>query len=181
VKVNDDEETGPFNDGEYRLFAHVGSEWFFLNEIPRVSNILDGGVGDLASGESFAINKRFLVTLPPGSGTFRVHTDGWEADGIDTVMGRLIDQNHACDSALKSALNNIMFSYSVGYHGCRDDPVGIVNRIYSTTTANAATGQVTRAPSQGSIFTEDPCGNTNPNNDYVLQYRIDKIDRVLTR
>jgi hypothetical protein len=181
VKVNDDEESGPFNDGEYRLFANVGSEWFFLNEIPRVSNILDEGVGDLASGESFAINKPFLVTLPPGSGAFRIHNDGWEADGIDTVMGRLIDQNHACDSALKSALNNIMFSYSVGYHGCRDDPVGIVNRIYSTTTANAATGQVTRAPSQGPIFTEDPCGNTNPNNDYVLQYRIDKIDRVLTR
>jgi hypothetical protein len=175
VKVNDDEDSLPFNDGEYRLFANVGSEWFFLNEIPQVSNILDAGVGDLTGGESFAINKRFLVALPPGSGTFRVHTDGWEADGIDTVMGRLIDQNHACDSALKSSLNNIMFSYSVGYHGCRDDPVGNVNRIYNPITANAAAGQVIKAPSQGGIFTEDPCGNTNPNNDYVLQYRIDKI------
>jgi hypothetical protein len=181
VKVNDDEERGPFNDGEYRLFANVGSEWFFLNEIPRVSNILDQGVGDLGSGESFAINKRFLVTLPPGSGTFEVHTDGWEADGIDTVMGRLIDQNRACDSSLASALNNIMFSYSVGIHGCRDDPVGLINRLYSTATANAAAGQVIRAPSQGPIFTEDPCGNTDPNNDYVLQYTISRINRVLTR
>ena len=129
VKVNDDEDSVPFSDGEYRLFANVGSEWFFLNEIPRVSNILDEGVGDLGSGESFAINKRSLVTLPPGGGTFRCHTDGWESDGIDTVMGRLSDQNHACNSALASALNNIMFSYSVGYHGCRDYPVGIVNRI----------------------------------------------------
>jgi hypothetical protein len=175
VKVNDDEDSVRFSDGEYRLFANVGSEWFFLNEIPRVSNILDEGVGDIENGESFAINKRFLVTLPPGSGTFRVHTDGWEADGIDIVMGRLIDQNRACDSALAGALNNIMFSYSIGYHGCRDDPVGIINRIYSTATANAATGQVTRESSQGPLFTEDPCGNTDPNNDYVLQYIINKI------
>jgi hypothetical protein len=182
VKVNDDEDSIPFSDGEYRLFANVGSEWFFLNEIPRVSNILDEGVGDIEGGESFAINKPFLVSLPPGSETFRVHADGWEADGIDTVMGRLIDQNHACNSALASALNNIIFSYSVGYHGCRDDPVGIVNRVYSAATANAATGQVARAPSQGPVFTEDPCQvNTNPNNDYVLQYTISKINRVLTR
>lgn len=181
VRVNDDEDSVPFSDGEYRLFSNVGSEWFFLNEIPRVSNILDEGVGDIEGGESFAINKPFLVTLPPGSGTFRVHTDGWEADGIDTIMGRLIDQNRACDSSLASALNSNMFSYSVGYHGCRDDPVGIVNRVYSAATANAAIGQVIRIPSQGPIFTEDPCGNTNPNNDYVLQYTIRKIDRVLTR
>jgi hypothetical protein len=93
----------------------------------------------------------------------------------------LIDQNRACDSALASALNSIMFSYSVGYHGCRDDPVGIVNRVYPAATATAATGQVIRAPSQGPVFTEDPCGNTNPNNDYVLQYTISRINRVLTR
>ncbi len=182
VKVNDDEESGPFNDGEYRLFANVGSEWFFLNEIPRVSDILDDGVGDIGSGESFAINKRFLVTLPPGGApgapedTFRVHTDGWEADGVDTVMGRLIDQNRACDDALANAVNDIMFSYSIGYHGCRDDPVGLINRIYSATTANAVAGQVIRTPSQGPLFTEDPCGNTNPNNDYVLQYTIKRQD-----
>lgn len=64
VKFNDDEESGPLKNGEYRLFANLGSEWFFLNEIPRVSIILVEGVGDLGSGESFAINKRFLVTLP---------------------------------------------------------------------------------------------------------------------
>jgi hypothetical protein len=185
VKVNDDEDPLPFNDGEYRLFTNVGSDWFFLNEIPRVPNILGGSegatYGDFASGESSVINKPFLVHVPPGSGTFRVHADGWEADGIDNVMGRLIDQNHARDATLKNALNNIMFSYSLGLNGCRDDPVGIVNRVYSAATANAAAGQVIRAPSQGPIFTEDPCGNTNPNNDYVLQFRIDKVDRVLTR
>jgi hypothetical protein len=85
-------------------------------------------------------------------------------------MCRLRDRSY-----LKSALNNIMFSYLVGVAGCRDDPVGIVNRIYSTAIATAAAGQVIKAPSQGDIFTEDPCGNTNPNNDYVLQYHIQNL------
>ena len=182
IKVNDDEDAAPFSDGEYRLFANVGSEWFFLNEIPRVSNILDEGFGDVEPGESFAINKRFLVTLPPGGAPgapedkFRVHTDGWEADGVDTVMGRLIDQSRACDKALANALNDIMFSYSVGYHGCRDDPVGIINREYSATMANAVAGKAIRTPSQGPLFEEDPCGNSNPNSDYFLQYTIKRQD-----
>jgi hypothetical protein len=59
-----------------------------------------------------------------------------------------------------------MFSYSVGVTGCRDDPVGIVNKIYSTPSAAAAAGQVITAAS---------AGNTNPNNDYVLQYHIQNL------
>jgi hypothetical protein len=178
VKVNDDEDPLPFNDGEWRLFANVGSKWFFLNEIPRVSNILGGSegatYGDFGSGESSVINRGFQVYLPPGA-SFRIHTDGWEADGIDNIFGKLVDQNHVCDPALKSWLNNNMFSYSVGVAGCRDDPVGIVNRIYSTASAAAAAGQAIKVASAGDIFTEDPCGNTNPNNDYVLQYHIQNL------
>jgi len=67
-----------------------------------------------------------------------------------------------------------MFSYSVGVAGCRDDPVGIVNSIYSTPSA-AAAGHVITAASAGDIFKEDPCENTNPNNDYVLQYHIQNL------
>jgi hypothetical protein len=178
VKVNDDEDPLPFNDGEWRLFAQVGSKWFFLNEIPRVSNILGGSegatYGDFGDGESSVINRGFQVYLPPGA-SFRIHTDGWEADGIDNIFGRLVDQNHVCDPALKSWLNNNMFSYSVGLAGCRDDPVGKVNRIYTTAGATAAAGQVIKAASAGSIFTEDPCGKTNPNNDYVMQYHIKNL------
>jgi hypothetical protein len=174
VKVNDDEDSLRFNDGEWRLFANVGSKWFFLNEIPGVSNILSDGFGDFGSGKSLGIDKQFQVYLPPGA-SFIIHTDGWEADGIDNIFGSQVDQNHACDAALKSWLNNNMFSYSVGVAGCRDDPVGIVNRIYSTPSAAAAAGQVIMAASSGDIFKEDPCGNTNPNNDYVLQYHIQNL------
>ncbi|MFL6457026.1 MAG: hypothetical protein ACJ71G_08670 [Nitrososphaeraceae archaeon] len=183
VKVNNDHDPSLVtnDDGEYRLFANVGSKWFFLNEIPPVSNILGGQegatYGDIRSGESSVINKQFLVYIPAGK-TFRVYTNGWEADAIDSFFGRLLDQNHACDSALKSWLNSNIFTFTMAYNGCDNDPLGTVNREYSAATANTAAGQVINVPSRGSI-TEDygspACSSTNPNNDYVLQYRIDKI------
>jgi hypothetical protein len=183
VKVNNDHDPSRVteDDGEYRLFANVGSKWFFLNEIPPVSNILGGQegatYGDIRSGESSVINKQFLVHIPAGK-TFRVYTNGWEADAMDSIFGRLIDQNHACDSALKSWLNSNIFTFTVAYNGCDNDPLGTVNREYSAATANNAARQVIKAPSQGGI-TEDygspACSSTNPNNDYVLQYHIDKI------
>jgi hypothetical protein len=92
VKVNDDEDSLRFNDGEWRLFANVVSKWFFLNEIPQVSNILSDGFGDFGSGNSLGINKQFQVYLPPGA-SFIIHTDGWEADGVDNIFGSLVDQN----------------------------------------------------------------------------------------
>ena len=157
-------------DGEYRLFVEVGGNWIFVNEIPRVDNILDDGLGDTGDDTNWGIHRQFTVYVPPG-GSFRVHACGWEADGVNDVFGKLLDPNHPCDESLKNWLTDNLFTEGVYVNGGMDDPIGQVN---ITSAASTGVGRQ-RAHSYGPLYQEDPNGDTDPNDSYRLRYLIEEL------
>jgi hypothetical protein len=161
------------SNGEYRVFADVGGNWIFANELQSPSDILNDGLGDTGSGHFWQINRQFTVIVPPGS-SFRVHSDGWEADGVNDVFGKLIDPNHPCDQSLKNWLTDNLFTESVWVNGGMDDPIGEVNSIFDAGNGFGV-GQAHSDPSAGDIYRDDPNGDTDPNNAYHLNYHIEEV------
>lgn len=124
VKITDSKE---LRHGEFRIFCNVGSEWIFLNEFPVTGNILNSGLGSADEG-SYNINKYFKLYIPP-SGSYRIFAGGWEADGINQVMGMTLngyDRNAA--SFKRFACNNLVRIYG---NGDSDDEIGTVNKTLS--------------------------------------------------
>jgi hypothetical protein len=118
-------------DAEFRIFAEVGGDWLFLNDLFGDSNILDEGLGDAALNQRFDINRDFLVVVPQGD-DFRVHAGGWEADGVNDAFGKLSDPNGLCFQ-LTQFLNDHVFTAGVYLAGAKDDPTGQVNARFILT------------------------------------------------
>jgi hypothetical protein len=180
VHVDDTHDVG---SGEYRVFAEVGGQWLFINELQNASNILEEGLGD-TSDKDWPIGRTFLLFLPLGE-SFRVHSGGWEADGINNVFGNIHDPNSHCEPGgeLEDWLNDNVFRFfGVGLNGCNDDPIGEVNTTFVTYRRDSLLdlppwrGGTTlygsyREPSHGRVK-EDifPCSDTNPERSYYLSY-----------
>lgn len=171
-------------DSEFRVFGEVGGNWFFINESPGDDDILQEGLGDTGDcacdgddeSATFGVNRtnfpgRFVVRIPPGAGNFRVHTSGWEADGVNDAFGRLLDPNTPCNR-LEEALNNTVFTISVAVNGAKDDPIGEVNSVFNPGNNFGVGSHEDR--SDGPVAT-DITGDTNPHDSYRLRYRIEEI------
>ena len=163
----------PVGDGEYRLFVEVGGNWFFVNEAPGDDDILNDGLGDTGDNEIWHITRQFTVYVPPG-GSFRVHAGGWEADGVNDVFGKLIDDNTPCSDLLKNWLNDNLFCEDVFFNGGMDDPIGEINSVFNEANGFGV-GNPHEDSSSGPIKTDDPTGDTDPNDSYRLRYRIDEL------
>ncbi|MBZ5637184.1 MAG: hypothetical protein LAO51_00355 [Acidobacteriia bacterium] len=177
-------------DMELRVFVEVAGNWLFLNELASddVGNILEDGLGDADdhTEDGVVIDRRggglnpwqFTLVLPPG-GKFRIHTDGWEADGINEVFGNLIDPNVACDCSFQDQFNNL-FGLGTYLSGGRDDPIGEVNHLFSCENADAELGSThatfVREQAGGGIWSDDITGDTvNQNGVYQFQFNIQEL------
>jgi hypothetical protein len=179
IHVYNSQDTWP-SDGEYRVFVEAGGKWWFVNEMPDVSDILDDGLGDTGDadppdGQPWGIARQAQVCVLPGD-TFRVHAGGWEADGADTIFGHLIDPDHPHDNDLIKLINETLFSENVFTSGSEDDPIGEVN------TTHAAPAYGTDKPywldsSQGNVQKSNVWGeqDTDPNDSYALKYSITEL------
>jgi hypothetical protein len=87
VNITDTKDT--LLGGDFRIYCNVGSDWIFLNDFPVNSNFLGDGLGVARKG-TYLINKFFKVYLPPDK-SYRIKTAGWEADGLDKTMGKIIN------------------------------------------------------------------------------------------
>jgi Abnormal spindle-like microcephaly-assoc'd, ASPM-SPD-2-Hydin len=176
IHVYNNQDPWP-SDGEYRVFVEAGGKWWFVNEMPSVSDILQDGLGDTGdadppAGQPWGIGRQAQVCVLPGD-TFRVHACGWEADGADTVFGHLIDPDHPHDADLIQLINDTLLTPSVFANGSEDDPIGEVNTIYAAPTygtdqpehLDASKGDV----SQSSVWGQQ---STDPNDSYALKYSI---------
>jgi hypothetical protein len=156
---------------ELRMFADVGGQYIFLNEqISNSQDILRHGFGKTIR-KRWKINKSTTIYVPEGR-SFRVYVGGWEADGVDKVMGHIIDQYSECASGVKSRINDLMLDPTpVGYGGCEDDNMGESIRFHSP--ENLLENGSYRSIGNGKPYKENcPLGNRTPVNFHQLEYSI---------
>jgi len=177
VTVNDTHDT---TDGEYRIFIEVGGQWVFANEFQDVNDILNDGIGDTGK-QAWPIDQTFLIYLPVGA-MIRVHAGGWEADGINNVIGNIHDPNSACNEDLSDWLNDNVFTFfGVGTNGCNDDPIGEINTSFIIEDGSlqdtpklrdqVKQGDSYSEPSHGHFKSDEGvCSGTQPRASYYLDY-----------
>jgi Concanavalin A-like lectin/glucanases superfamily len=83
-------------------------------------------------------SKGFIIYLPKGQ-DFKIHADGWEADGVDRHFGKIIDPNPVQVSPdgtvtspnnvqqLSNWFNDNLMNPDTFVHGIDDDPVGMTD------------------------------------------------------
>lgn len=158
---------------ELRMFADVGGQYIFLNEVvSRSTNILNAGLGKTIK-RNWKINKSFTVHLPEDR-RFRVYVGGWEADGVDKVMGHIVNQFSECSTDLKNEINDLMLDPTpVGYGGCEDDNMGESISYHSQLEIGASNHFI--ISSDGKPYKENcPLGHRTPVDFHRLEYSIDK-------
>lgn len=156
---------------ELRMFAEVGGQYIFLNEfVSNSKDILRSGLGHTIK-RHWKINKSIRVHVPEDK-SFRVYSGGWEADGIDKVMGYIIDQESDCTTELKNRINNLMLDPTpVGYGGCEDDNMGEAIRFHTPGELTKQTDYIISGA--GKSYKENcPLGHRTPVDFHRLEYSI---------
>lgn len=156
---------------EYRAFAGIGHEWFFLNERIHNSRPLRRGIGHTRK-RKWQLDQEVLVFLPRND-SIRIHIGGWEADGIDRVFGDLaVDPYRPCDPEFVEVFEDRIFNFvPVGWHGCQDDPMG--SAVFFLKPQNLRQGRFSRTlRSQAPPF-EDQCPFARKNFDGVFEVEVE--------
>ena len=150
---------------EIRLFVNVGDDWIFLNDFfGKGGKVLTRGMGETAK-KHWDLSNSFTLYVPRGK-KFRVYMAGWEADGVDYLMGDIMDPASPCDTKTKHYFKRKFFSISnMFFRGCEDDKFGEISNLYGYSSTLAEGGFCTLAPQNGK--SEDPC----PNSKYSLKDR----------
>jgi hypothetical protein len=186
-------KTHDMTNGEYRSFAEVAGQWVFLNELLPVSDILRDGLGDTPAPATYKLARSFIVAAAPGQ-RFRIHSDGWEADGINASFGHLINPHHPCDETFKQRLNGMIAPFVA--HGGRDDAIGATRAWYGPANdyglglhadvaregvRDRTSGRKARLETQAQKDAQEEGDqpdlwtgeDTDPDNSYILRYRIE--------
>jgi len=139
---------------EMRVFAAVGNDWIFLNDFfGKGGKVLSRGMGETFK-RHWALTNEFTLYVPR-SRAFRVFMSGWEADGVDFLMGKLMDPASPCDKKTKRFFKNSFFSIrNMLLRGCEDDELGEMSAVYHYPAGLAPT-TFTLAPTVG--MSTDPC------------------------
>jgi hypothetical protein len=171
IKIRRLSEVFFLTPAELRMFAEVGGQYVFLNEhVTNKKEILRAGFGKTIK-RNWKINKSFIIYVPEDR-KFRVYVGGWEADGVDKVMGRIVDQDSDCTSPLKKQINNLMLDPTpVGYGGCEDDNMGESINYHQGNSITEPT--LFEAIGDGKSYKENcPLGERTPIDFYRLEYSI---------
>lgn len=115
---------------EMRVFANVGNDWIFMNDFfGKGGKILTRGMGETFK-KRWNLSNAFTLYVPRGR-TFRVFMSGWEADGVDFLMGKLLDPAAVCDKKTKRFFKKSFFNIrNMLLRGCEDDELGEMSAVY---------------------------------------------------
>ena len=160
---------------EIRMFVNVGNDWIFLNDFfGKKGQILNRGLGRTYK-HKWTLNNEFTVYVPRGK-SFRVYMNGWEVDGIDGLMGNLLDPASPCNHKTKRFFKNNIFSFwHMWLQGCLDDNYGETSKLHNYNNLGKI-DHIVSSPQSG--VNDDPCpGSKYPLKDRVfLYYTIEKVN-----
>ena len=161
---------------EPRFYADVAGQWVFLNDFFGKGNrILSAGLGKTRK-KKWKMNISFLLSAQEQD-RFRVMAYGYERDGVDLLMGNLLNPEADCEPRMKRYLKARMFSFGkMLMKGCMDDEFGAAGALHG----KMETGQVLRfrmGPDEKQGKNEDPCpGSSFSLKDrFFLSYRIERL------
>lgn len=164
-----------FSKAEIRLFANVGSDWIMLNDFHgKKGKTLTKGMGKTRK-KWWGLNNEVTLQVPAGA-YFRVAMSGWEGDGINQLMGDLLDQNCGCDKKSKRFFKTKIFSIKhMVMKGCLDDEYGEIAKIHKPSDLGRYS-QFSNSPQEGK--NEDPCPFSKYalKDRYFLLYTIEKVN-----
>jgi hypothetical protein len=183
--------TSGVHGGLYRLFVEVGGEWACLNEFAAAADILNDGFASSGDeGDTWDVNLPFDVYVGPlelgePPPTFRVHASGWLANGVDELMGNLLDPNSSCES-INTWANDKLLTLGMLKNGGGDEPTGFVHSFYNQGNNFGLGGRgeprehVDPSRYRGggpdrTTFDNYSIWDIDPNDQYRLYYRIEEI------
>ena len=160
---------------EIRLFINAGSDWIFLNDfLGKKGKVLSKGLGKTYR-HKWTLNNEFTVYVPRGK-SFRVFMNGWEVDGIDGLMGNLLDPASPCNRKTKRFFKSNIFSFwHMWLKGCLDDTYGQTSKLHNYNNLGKI-DHIISSPQKG--INDDPCpGSKYPLKDRLfLYYTIEKMN-----
>src|SRR5215208_76115 len=73
-------------------------------------------------------SKEFVIYLPKGK-DFKIHANGWEADGVDIHFGKIVDPHPSRNNLqqLSNWYNDNLMNVDTFVHGVDDDPAGSID------------------------------------------------------
>ena len=166
-----------FNEGpgkaENRMYVDVGGNFIFLNEFANSNDILKRGFGKTRK-KKWGFNNEFTLYIPHNA-EFRVSAHGWEADGVDKIFGRIIDNYSPCTPETKKLINKMMIDPSpVGLGGCLDDPLGNAFKFHRLNDFSGKYADYV-VQSDGKYHEDGcPCASFSPKNIFSISYRVEK-------
>ena len=135
----------------------------FLNDFFGKRKILTEGLGKTFK-KNWRLSNQFTVYVPRTK-AFRVFMSGWEADGVDYLMGDVMDPNSPCNANTKKFFKQRFFSiHNMLMRGCEDDEMGEMSNAYHYPTG--LTPETFTITPQGGE-SHDPC----PFSKYSLKER----------
>jgi len=158
---------------ELRVFMEVGGQYIFFNEFAtRKKDVLRKGLGKTLR-RKWKLKNSFTIHVPQDR-KFRIYVGGWEADGVDRVMGRIVNQNADCTTELKLRINDLMLDPTpVGYGGCEDDNIGEAIIYHSPSFLGGENAFVIKG--DGHPYKEScPFGKRHPVDFHRLEYSISR-------
>ncbi len=158
---------------ELRIFMEVGGQYIFFNEYAtKCNDVIRKGVGKTYR-RKWKLNNSFTVHVPEDR-KFRVYVGGWEGDGAEKIMGRIVDQNSVCTSELKTYINDLMLDPTpMGYSGCEDDNFGEAIMYHSPDSLSEVSEFLIKG--DGKPYEEKcPFGKRVPIDFHRLEYSISK-------
>jgi hypothetical protein len=163
------------NRADIRLFAGVGPDFVFLNELVQKPNPLRQGLGQTRR-RNWRMNLEFLAFVPEND-SLRITLFGWDADGLDYKFGHLDFNPYApccCDTLAQAFARSLVNMRPVGWHGCQDDPLGSIHLFLKP--AQITPGQSLRVRSQARRSDDScPLARRNLTEAMELTYRLEAL------
>jgi hypothetical protein len=158
---------------ELRMFANVGSHWVLLNDFfSSKGKVLSRGLGKTTK-RNWQLSNSFKVFVPDAK-KFRVYAAGWEADGVDRLMGQVVDQCQPCTPKTKRFFKKKMINIAMALGGCFDDRIGEATKLHAPTDL-LNYNYFKSAPTEGENEDVCPFSKHDLKDRYFINYTIESI------